>query len=263
MVFPNYFTRHIACIALAAICLITAGKPVFAAPTVGPGCDPAFMSAMQDKAWMEAQREIMIAESTIAKPDSVFALSCFGQLAKNTGTGGFSGGTSSTMTDNVTSFVKAAFSSYGGGHLTGFDNNSDSLTNCGLMAQIWNAARCTNADRSSPQFGTLQDISSYNRGTYPVACTAQGATTTAWTTGQNTIYGVKDDSGKRAHSAGKSVGAAFDDMNLFTDKTAAVSLTSGKTCADGIPTGIKMGDVAEVVCPNPGCYPSAGKCEHK
>lgn len=255
MVFSDLFSRNMALVSFSALCLMGltgTSLPARAADVVGPGCDPAFMEAMKSKAWMEAQREIMIAQSQIAKPDSVFALGCFGSFSSDSRTGSFSSGPNSQyqIGNKVKSYVKAAFAhSYGGGHYAGAGSNDGSNSDCGLMQTIWNLARCS--DSPTTQLASLQSVSSYNRGAFPKAC----GTASGWSTNKTTIYGTK--------AAGKSVGAAFDDMKLFTDKTAAVSLTSGKTCADGIPTGIKMGDVAEVICPNPGCYPSAGKCEKK
>lgn len=258
MVFSDLFSRNMALVSFSALCLMGltgTSLPARAADVVGPGCDPAFMEAMKSKAWMEAQREIMIAQSQIAKPDSVFALGCFGAFSNSNGTGSFSSGTKYDISGKVSSYVSTAFPhSYGGGHYSGAGSNSGSNSDCGLMQTIWNLARCS--DSPTTQLASLQSVSGYNRGTFPQACDL-AKTEKTWSTNKTTIYGTK--------TAKKSVGAAFDDidMKLFTDKTAAVSLTSGKTCADGIPTGIKMGDVAEVVCPNPGCYPSAGKCEKK
>lgn len=262
MVFSDLFSRNMALVSFSALCLMGltgTSLPARAADVVGPGCDPTFMEAMKSKAWMEAQREIMIAQSQIAKPDSVFALGCFGSFSSDSRTGSFSSGISSQyqIGNKVEKYVKAAFAHpYGGGHYDGAEKNNGNNTDCGLMQTIWNLARCADFDPSSKQFSSLQTISGYDRSAFPKACDV-AKTAKTWSTNKNTIYGTK--------AAGKSVGAAFDDidMKLFTNKTAAVSLTSGKTCADGIPTGIKMGDVAEVICPNPGCYPSAGKCEKK
>lgn len=253
MVFSDLFSRNMALVSFSALCLMGltgTSLPARAADVVGPGCDPTFMEAMKSKAWMEAQREIMIAQSQIAKPDSVFALGCFGAFSSSSGTGSFTGGTKYDISGKVSSYVSSAFPhSYGGGHYSGAGSNNGNNSDCGLMQTIWNLARCS--DSPTTQLASLQSVSGYNRGAFPKAC----GTASGWSANKTTIYGTK--------AAGKSVGAAFDDMKLFTDKTAAVSLTSGKTCADGIPTGIKMGDVAEVICPNPGCYPSAGKCEKK
>lgn len=262
MVFSDLFSRNMALVSFSALCLMGltgVSLPARAADAdiVGPGCDPAFMKAMKSKAWMEAQREIMIAQSQIAKPDSVFALGCFGAFSSASGTGSFTGGTKYDISNKVKDYVNKAFAHpYGGGHYDGAEKNNGNNTDCGLMQTIWNLARCSDFDPSSKQFSSLQTISGYDRSAFPKACDV-AKTATAWSTNKTTIYGTK--------TAKKSVGAAFDDidMKLFTDKTAAVSLTSGEKCADGIPTGIKMGDVAEVICPNPGCYPSAGKCEKK
>lgn len=225
------------------------------AQTVGPGCDPEFMAAMQKKGWMEAQREIMIAQATIAKPDSVFALGCFDSFYNSyKGTVTFhnsNGYANSSVQNSVNNYVGAAFSGQrlGGGHYTGGAQNTV-LTTCGAMMSLWNVARCSNLDLPSKLLDTLQDIKNYDRGAFPTACAAPtgfGSTGSA-TTPLGTFYGSK--------VTNKSVGANFDDMNLFTSVTAPRSVAGG-ACAKGIPTGVLINtsgsESQEVVCPNPGC----------
>ncbi len=225
-----------------------------AAPKVGPGCDPAFMAAIQKKAWMEAKREITIAQATIAKPDSVFTLGCFGA---------FTNGYNISFTNNniypfqqrINTFVGAAFAhKLGGGHYPASGNNNGANRNCAVMSVLWNAARCDNLTYPSKVLDTLQDISKYDRGPYPVACPApQGAWGAIDSVGTplGDIYGAK--------VAGKSVNAPFDDMSLFLGVTAPLSQLGSleppipEKCSKGVPTGISIGNNPEIICPNPGC----------
>ncbi len=54
-------------------------------------CDPKFMEALRQRAYMEAQREVVTNAATIWKPDSVMQLTCFdaqlGGVMKTTGAG--------------------------------------------------------------------------------------------------------------------------------------------------------------------------------
>jgi hypothetical protein len=207
------------------------------------------MNAMKQKAWMEAQREIMIAESTIAKPDSVFSLGCFGAFWNSySGSIQFSIGNRWNAASQISSYVSAAFAhSLGGGHFSG--SNSGTNTACDQMLTLWNAARCSNASNNAyTNIFTLDEMSGYNRGSFPTACGSTGA----WATPLNTFS---------TKTANQSVGAAYDDMNLFTSVTAPLSqLSNNPRCSAGIPTGVSMssgsGSRDEVVCPNPGCTPN-------
>jgi len=272
----NIFQKSFKSLALTALVSLSIGMAFAPTPssaqTVGKGCDPKIMGAMQKKGWMEAQREIMIAQATIAKPDSVFALGCF-QTFYNGYTGSISffnnkNYAATTVLNNVNSFVGAAFSGQklGGGHFTSGAQNTN-INTCSAMMDLWKVARCSNIDLPSKLMDTLQDIGSYNRGLFPQACTNLPPYGNAGSpvTPVGTFYGNKvakfvlGDAGS---------GAAFDDMNLFTDVTAPLSLTSGKNCAAGIPTGVTMkiggNDVPEIICPNPGCVSdgaSTPKCK--
>lgn len=42
-------------------------------------CDPAFREVLNNRAWMEAQREVTQTQNIIARPDSVLSMSCFNQ----------------------------------------------------------------------------------------------------------------------------------------------------------------------------------------
>jgi hypothetical protein len=244
------------CLLLSVTCLLGVGTA--SAQQVGPGCDPAFMLAMQDKAWMEAQREIMIAQTTIAKPDSVFSLGCYqnfsGAFSVSFGNNPASGSYTSLIQSPINSYLGASFNhNFGGAHST----ISRSESNCGAMLSLWNYARGADLDNPSALLHTLRDMSTYNRGSFPSPRAPVG-----FTGPLNKFFGAK--------TANQSVGAAFDDMNLFAGVTAPASqLTTApnNTCARGIPTGVEIAPSRpELVCPNPGCIPNTASpprcCEY-
>lgn len=224
------------------------GTPNNAPIDLQPVCDPTFMTAMKTKAWMEAQREFMIAQSTIAKPDSVFALGCFGSF-EDAFEVNFSDGTQYDLSGRVNNFVGAAFAHpYGGGHLQGAGSNNGMSTACGLMLQIWNQARCTQAAQDNPaNVRTLLESSTFDRGAYPQAC----PTTGTWAARLDLF---------RKKAPKLSVGAAYDDMNIFLKITAPRS--EAGACAAGIQTGLLFPgtNTKELVCPNPGCMAKDATC---
>ncbi len=208
---------------------------------------------MKQKAWMEAQREIMIAQSIIAKPDSVFALGCFNNFYTAYGTSitFFNNKTyaATTVGTNIDTYLGASFNhAYGGGHDPSVGASNTRAAACSTMLNLWNDARCSNLDIA--KIRTLTETSTYDRDTFPATCAAPGA----WATPLQTF---------NTKVAAQSVGAVFDDMNLFIDVTAPLSQTLSGQCAAGLPTGVQISstNVAEIVCPNPGCAPDGqGAC---
>lgn len=252
--------KSIFCALFIAVLSISNMSTSYAAdPKVGPGCDPKIMDAMQKKAWAESTREIMIAQTTIAKPDSVFSLGCFDHFANAyNATVSFTKGPRYNFQGLVSNYGKGAFPhTHGGGHYS--SGNNINLTNCAAMTNLWNAARCDVRDpRPGPLLGTLQDIAGYNRGPFPASCPSPAFSSPSSATDIAPIpllYGAK--------VAGESVGATFDDMSLFTGVTAPFSQTAipaqngnpavPPKCAKGILTGIEISGLREMVCPNPGC----------
>lgn len=233
----------------------------FATPLVGPGCDPAFMQAIQDKAWMEAQREIMIAQTTIAKPDSVFSLGCFDHWASGLSIS-FTNSNNYNYSNKISAYGNAAFPhTHGGGHYTGSNQN---ISNCSAMADLWNAARGSDLNQPSRLLGTLRNIATYDRGAFPVARVPTG-----FAGPLAKFYNPTAPTANtyKPKTANQSVGAGFNDMDLFSGVVApfsqtAIPASSGPPpvaakpaqCAKGIPTGISIsGGGPEYVCPNPGC----------
>ncbi|MFA7276503.1 MAG: hypothetical protein WC043_06865 [Pseudobdellovibrionaceae bacterium] len=203
-----------------------------------PACDATFLTDMENRAWAEAQREIMIAESTIAKPDSVFELTCFNGLLGQIPGSAFSGSSwSSDLSDiqsTVSSYVGGAFvNTFGEGHDTAVTNSLGAFA-CDKIRALWNDARCANL--ATATIRTLADMDSYDRGAYPTACGSVTLTTATTLT------------------------STYDAMNLFLGVTAPLSETSGTKCSAGIKTGVTVGTGTdpEIVCPNPGCSPTGG-----
>ena len=219
-----------------------------------PACDGTFMEAMKNKAWMEAQREIMIAQSIIAKPDSVFALGCFDSFYTpySQSITFFDNNTyaATTVGTNIDTYLGASFNhAYGGGHDPAVGAANLRNAGCDTMLNLWNDARCSNLEFEKIQ--TLEEVSEgpnpHIRGEFPLVCANPGA----WEVPLRLFAEKLPD---------LSVGAGFDDMNLFWPVTAPLSEAGG--CWPGIPTGVVFqiagGTSNEVVCPNPGCAPDPG-----
>ena len=91
-------------ILLAALCALAFTGVNAAAETMPKSCDPDFMTAINARAWLNAQRDVTQAENLIAKPDSILEYSCFDitmtQLAANA-KNLFSGGNSPSFGNEV------------------------------------------------------------------------------------------------------------------------------------------------------------------
>lgn len=225
----------------------------------GSGCDSAFMSKMQERAWMEAQREVMNNERAIWKPDSVLALSCFdGQVNDMEisysedecvgGSGGCSGSEDVTddVTEGSTEYLGASYpSTLGGGNTTLPQKPDASPADCDSQARLWEEAKCANV-HPTDSFPSFENLSSTDNRTAPTTCTNNP--TGEWNTARSDMAAVGLNMG-----AGK-----FDPVNLFLNVWAPRSTLSDQTCFSGIPTGVKVGGISgfeEIVCPNPGCTP--------
>lgn len=209
-----------------------------------PACDPAFMETLRQRGWREAQREIMMNESFIYKPDSVFALSCFSD-ALNRVPNSFTAG-------NATVPTATALSTYMGGNFNhntlGGGAGSQNTNNCGLMRSVWVSAKCSNVTDAAFNNYTFANLASAEpRTNNPQTCGSGGAPSNPTTTWNNT--------NTRMTTIG--AGASFDNANLFlniTDPFAALSASS--RCSPGILTGVRIANrYDEKVCPNPGCVP--------
>lgn len=228
----------------------------YAAPSVlDPACDTAFMATLKDKAWMETQRETMIAQSIIAKPDSVFDLTCFGSAITLMGTLTkltVPGDTSLTdLNTYLGNYLTGSFlHDLGGGHVKSPPKIKGLTDNpCEVMGKLWQAAKCANAS-----LGAIMGLDGYKstdtRTFAMTACSNTGAWATAPTDPWNTLVTVG------AVNTTKFPGPTvyFDKMNLFSANTAPLSQTGPPIkCSAPISTGVMIGTIPEAVCSNPGC----------
>lgn len=202
--------------------------------TASPACDAEFMTTLRNRAWREAQREITINQANIYKPDSVFALSCFG-AALSAVPATFSQGPNTTATSNHMGSYMANFPH---GYV-GAAGSQQWNAACGQMNTVWTTSRCRNL--------TLAQFIAF--GTDP---RAPGCTNPDWVP-STTRLGYVGVIGPNS--------AGFDSVNLFLRNTDPLSLlAAGTTCQAGIPTGVNIGTggtvtYPEKVCPNPGCVP--------
>lgn len=227
--------------------LIAPSLPVSAAPA----CDPDFMTTLQNRAWREAQREIMTNQRLILKPDSVFALSCFSNAV---------GAIPSTFTNgNQTDGVEGALDDYmqgnfSHGYLGGADGGVQGTNDCDTMKRLWNTSHCDNLPIGLFRSLTFANIAGNDiRINNWQTCTNTGGSWGAYNTAVTVGTGG---------NPGRAAGASFDTVNLFLNITDPYT-QAGNACAAGIETGVIIGTSTgarykEVVCPNPGCIPQRG-----
>ncbi len=282
-------------IVVSCLLALTAGLARAADPTTP--CDPQFMQAMGARAWLEAQREITQNQNLISKPDSVLEYSCFigflNKAASNFPVGTLprqfsetdkwaTDGFDETSTDKaLTSVVASALSAYidsnfphtfMGGRLDFPDKpNGDDMGEvdggvdyeCDTMARVWTAARCLNfaarADEDGfHDFFYMRDNDPRNLPEEFEACDAPVAN---YNTALKEAFNNKQN---------MFVLAAGDDNPpdgtpyLTDDVQSYFNLIMPGACAAAIPTGVTIrrggGDVADMVCPNPGCSYNGATC---
>lgn len=218
-------------------------------PKGAVACDPEFMESLRQRAWREAQREVMVNETFIFKPDSVFHLSCF-DTALNAVPKTFSanGGNLSAVTQALSTYMNANFNH---GTLGGATGAAQPTGNCGVMRSLWIAAKCRNLITSNFTAFAF-DITSEPRIDNPQTCTTNPTATWDSTKARLEVVGAIQPFNE---------GTTFDTAKLFLPVTDPLDLLKAPgTCSDGIKTGVLIGSggttYEEIVCPNPGCVPT-------
>jgi hypothetical protein len=281
--------------AIMATCavLLLGHSQAFAQSNTTP-CDPQYMDALEARAWMEAQREIAQNQNLITKPDSVLELTCFNKhlnvlagqasnmLSETTRWGSIPGlGNESTdvalqdlVLAGLVNYIETNFSHefIGGRSATphqAFETEvSAGNYECGVMAMVWNEAKCMNMLQKE-DFDGFYDFSWYQTQdprhlpSTLVACKPPVA-------GENSVY----DFTKAADIAFNQRADLFiapednpnddlpylaDPLVTFLDFILPIGTGTAKTCADPIYTGIMvtrrgLQEYPDAVCSNPGCY---------
>ena len=168
--------------ALGSLTLCAVSAPSFAQPVIAPQpCDSNYWRVLETRGWQEAEREIMMNQNLIFKPDSVMEYTCFDRLLSHTAINGgqiFShtgyfgapiidpGSTTMGLTavmgravyDALKVYLSGNFDhTYLGGRAglmssTPADTNmnlsgtlySGSYGTCNMMAGIWRTSKCAN-----------------------------------------------------------------------------------------------------------------------
>ncbi|MGB0719580.1 MAG: hypothetical protein ACPGRX_03850 [Bdellovibrionales bacterium] len=259
-------------------------------------CDADFMNQIYARAFLEAQREIIMNEVVIRKPDSVLEYTCFDQFLKNTadyagplftestrwqsasvpnpGAGNISisvsmGGTkldeslNKVVMDSLNNYVDKNFAhDFLGGALAGENNTiatavSSAGSVCDFMNNVYFEAKC-NDFALDDQFMTFAALVSTDPRSLPDKCTGGTGITTDWIDVANN----KDFKY-----------AAFDKQETYLD------FLDPAACKPPVPTGliVKQDDFeydevwynfkllgtdefADHFCINPGCHFEKGKC---
>jgi len=254
------------------------------------GCDADFMNQISGRAFLEAEREMVSANATIVKPDSILEYSCFDQIAANaskkqgplfgesdrwhnvdvdTGDGNtklnaylgkkdLDRQVESVVLGTLDGYVKDSFShDFMGGVNSGEDSNISKTVDgagkvCDSMYNVYHVAQCSDFGLEAP-FMTFEALTSTDPRSQPETCGSTHGVT------QKMIDLAKNKDFKYS---------AVDKVQTYLSKTRA----DGKTCDDPVPTGLTVNhaergqDLAghpttddkytyqDKICPNPGCY---------
>lgn len=226
--------------------------PFLCAPTMvyaqSAACDPEFEKTIEANAWMEAQREIEVAERLILKPDSVLEYTCFGTqvdaLAANGRFGlDLSGALNGVVKASLTEYDKNGFQyKYAGG------THKDSGT-CISMAKIWEFLKCVDFDEEL--FLTFDELAKDDIRTVPMKCTNIAERNKKWAE----MVALADTPPAAPPEKG-----GVEKVETFNDKFYFGAATS---CASSqeILTGVKVkGAGDDAVCTVPGCYYDGTGC---
>lgn len=191
---------------VACIMLIPLKHVIAITPAATP-CDPAYYESMENRAWLEAQREITQNQNLIFKPDSVLAYTCFDRFlyeladhaddmfSETTRWGNVLSGTQNThMNDALEGLVVGALQTYiesnfispgnqnllGGRSPTSSPAIAANIPNggayqCDVMQNIWMEAKCYNfMEEPDDGFFTFENYASDSDGKriFPDPCAA-------------------------------------------------------------------------------------------
>lgn len=266
------FAANSACIAGVPCADYTAGDNQTAAMSSSRACDADFMNQITAKATLEAQREMMVNQTHIARPDSVLAYSCFDEKARVLATTVNSGKDNKYVKQlaltPIKIFLDKNFShSYGGGKLAFNSQHTDSLggsvNNCDAMQLVWDTAKCANIGDEA--FLSFEDMTSNDPRTLPNASACSGSkhlTAEMIAVANNAAPAFK-------YAQMDAVDAHLDLIKAPSDIKVAKGQKKPK-CGAPIPTGVKYcsGDcedkapkwIDEYVCSNPSCHYNGKKC---
>jgi hypothetical protein len=267
------------------LCLGAASHAAVTSP-----CDPQYMDALEGRAYLEAQREIMQNQNLIVKPDSVLEYSCFDSILRtiarangdrsnfsesnrwgevpNHGTQSLDNAIQAVVGASLTSYITANFNhNYLGGraaiNYTPTSVVPGSATySCSEMARVWQAAKCMNFfDRTDDQFF---DFPYYTNNAndprkLPQACNSTAINNTWMNRAFNSAPNRYTLSPENPLDAANFT---VDNVTTYLSRINPVGVAPAANCDNNpIPTGVvvyRQGFAPEYyyekVCTNPGCY---------
>ncbi len=217
-----------------------------------PGCDPDFMTVVEDRAWMEGQREVEMAERLILKPDSVLEYSCFNELVNELAVAGSVFSDSPSLNASFEQIVYTPLAEYidqnfahtfAGGTYTGA-----ATAPCAAMNAVWDFSRCS--DFNIDYFQTFQELAASDPRTVPEPCDSAArndrwADAIALTTFPPAVPAVP---------------GGADGLQSYNTLITAGSCT-GTPIETGVTVARGSGEYNDAVCPNPYCsYNGASGC---
>lgn len=205
------------------------------AQAVPPTCDANFHDVLRSKAWMEAQREVEIAETIMSERPSVLDYTCFKNRVD-----AFAG---ATVFGNNASKTAAGTQS-----LQNYVNNilSGASLSCRVMSHIWETVRCSDANKTE-WFRDLEDFV-YSDGR-PSCGAAAGNRNDQWDAANRIVYPLSF----RPVSSG-----GYDRVDAFLRQMDPANCGSSAYVRTGIT--LARSGLQDGVCLAPGCYVSGSGC---
>lgn len=166
-----------------------------------PTCDPVYWESLKDRAWLEAEREIIQNQNLIFKADSVLEYTCFDQLINTTGNNAgflFSNSTfwgpirsifslntalGNVVMNDTRGYLNSNFNhNFLGGRYSGLRTSAFSASSnpCQVMRLVWERSKCWNfiepAFADTDGFYTFQELAAQpDPRKYPTQCAGPGA----------------------------------------------------------------------------------------
>jgi hypothetical protein len=204
------------------------------AQAVPKTCDAQFHNVLRDKAWMEAQREVEVAEVILSQRHSVLDYTCFKNRADAFAR--------STVFGN-----NAAKTAAGTQSLQNYVNSilSGASSGCTAMGNVWKTIRCSDADKDI-MFESLDDLISAD----PRSCSgASGSRDSDWNTANNNVFRV----------GGRDVAdGGYDRVDAFLEEMDPTNCTGSAFVETGVL--LDRSSLKDAVCLAPGCYADGGSC---
>ena len=245
-----------------------AGTAVFASDS----CDADLLNSMDQRAWMEAQREVSQNNHIIVKPDSVLEYSCFDKhlghliwganqsvklLSMDNRWGSPPGDTEDALEPVYDSYKEYQEDNYDHDYLSGavsdgespIDSLSSAEYGCDIMNQVWEQAKCKGHKLSVGFDGLDKNLDGFGG-----SCSG---TSSQWNDAYNESTGPNVDWDREA------VVTLFDRFDNGSNDCG-----NSLTPPARIETGVRVeniegvSDYDETICLIPGCYwnPTSSNC---